>query len=362
MNNPLFKLLLLLSSLIKAWSRLQSRGLFLTNKTSPEIGYTGTGCGVRLGNAGVAMAVMKFFALGDTPYDGSVPPPFEGSEYQCLQSTILPGMMTRAYNADFIFHVGTFDTSESLNEGFICVSEAQRCFLPVKYEGDIKRGSSAYSMFCTDDVFQSRKNLFRMVEPTIDFFIVPGDNEWNECDNYNANPAIPDVVKTRWRQYFADSTSPFSKFDRAILPSGETVPNVSRQTGQNQNFFFYYSNKKIAFIGITEPLQEVNYDTFNADWISSNLSGRSLNAIVIVGQAATSSNVLAVLDNYTNIPTLYIKGNEHSYCLRFLNQSRFPKLLELTVDAFSSPPILISLVRASSGEYFFSTEKQSYGC
>jgi hypothetical protein len=109
-------------------------------------------------------------------------------------------------------------------------------------------------------------------------------------------------------------------------------------------------------------LQEVNYDTFNADWISSNLSGKSLNTIVVVGHAVTSSNMLAVLDNYTNIPTLYLKGNEHSYCQRFLNQSRFPKLLELTVDAFSSPPILISLVQTSSGEYFFLTEKQSYGC
>lgn len=217
-------------------------------------------------------------------------------------------------------------------------------------------------MFCTDDVFGSRKNLFSTVEPTIDFFIVPGDNEWNECDNYNVDPAIPDAVKTRWRQSFADDTTPFSQFDRAVLPSGETVPDVSRQVGQNQNFFFYYSNKKIAFIGITEPAQDVNYDTFNAAWISSNLSGKSFNAIVIIGHAVTSSNVQAVLDNYANIPTLYIKGNEHAYCLRFLNQSRFPRLLELTVDASSSPPILVSLVQASSGEYFFSTERQSFGC
>jgi hypothetical protein len=51
-------------------------------------------------------------------------------------------------------------------------------------------------MFCTDGVFTSRKNLFSAVEPTIDLFIVPGDNEWNECDDYNVNPAVPDVIKT----------------------------------------------------------------------------------------------------------------------------------------------------------------------
>jgi hypothetical protein len=107
----LYKLLLLFSLMIESRSRLQIRNLFFTNKPPPEVGYTGAGCGVSLVNADSTIAVMNFFAMGDTPYDSSVPPPFEGREYQCLQSTILPGMMTRANNADFIVHVGTFSSN-----------------------------------------------------------------------------------------------------------------------------------------------------------------------------------------------------------------------------------------------------------
>jgi hypothetical protein len=101
-----------------------------------------------------ATLLMKFVAFGDTPYDGNTNQLFEGSEFACLQNTMLPAIRnTLADKADFVLHVG-----------------------------DIKQGGATYSSGCTVDVFQSRKDLFSSVEPLIDFFLLVGDNEWNEVN------------------------------------------------------------------------------------------------------------------------------------------------------------------------------------
>jgi hypothetical protein len=213
-------------------------------------------------------------------------------------------------------------------------------------------------MYCTDLVFGNRRDLFQTLEPTIDFFIVPGDNEWNECNGYITNVATADVAKTLWRNYFAMGV--FAQFSRTLLPSGESAPTVIRPSDQSQNFFFYYPTKKIAFVGITEPAGDTAYDSVNANWLSSNLSGKSLKAIVIIGHASLSSNVRKVLDSYKSIPSLYVKGDSHSYCFRFVDRKKYPNLLELTVASFTMSPYLVTLRKDSkSGEHFFSIQEQA---
>lgn len=232
--------------------------------------------------------------------------------------------------------------------------------------GDVKAGSSIYSSYCNDALLGNRRDLFQTLEPDIDFFIVPGDNEWNECQGYSSTPSTADVAKTTWRKNFAEGS--FVQFGRTTLPSGETAPSVIRPSDQPQNFFFYYSTHAIAFFGITEPYGDSKYDSINAKWVSTNLAGilssnRPLKAIVITGHGSLSSSVLKELDRYKTIPTLYVKGDDHVYCFRFLNNKKYPKLVELTVASNTVSPFLVSLVKdASSGEYFFSVTKQSFGC
>jgi hypothetical protein len=185
----------------------------------------------------------------------------------------------------------------------------------------------------------------------LDFFIIPGDNEWNECDDYNTSPFVNDALKTLWRQYFASGS--FENFDRSSLPSGPS-PGVARQSGNSQNFFFYYHN--IAFFGITEPQNDSEYDSVNASWISSNLSGRVLDAIVIFGHVSPSNDVQNALNAYKDVSSLYVTGNEHGYCMKFYDLNNFPKFLELTVPAFASSPQLVSVVKDGRGEMFFHIE------
>jgi len=262
--------------------------------------------------------VMRFLAFGDTPYDEDAGFPFVGSEYACLRDTTLPNVISSyASQADFIAHVG-----------------------------DIKRGGSDNSAFCNDEFYTNRYDLFAALEPSIDLFMVPGDNEWNECDGYNNDVGVNDEAKTRWREHFSEGI--FANFDRATLPSGIPVPTVSRDGDNSQMFSFFM--ERIAFIGITEPEGDTAYDTVNANWISSTLGGEALDAIVIFGHESPSGQVLNALDNYKDVPTLYVTGNEHQFCSKFLDRGRFPDLVEVTVAAYLSEPLLISIVTEEQQE------------
>jgi len=221
--------------------------------------------------------------------------------------------------------------------------------------GDIKKGgSSYYAGFCNDEIFSSRKDLFRSLESDIDFFMSPGDNEWNECDGYRKDPRENDRVKELWREYFVSGS--FYGFDHS-LPSGAR-PDVERQSGNSQNYFFYYDDEEIAFFGITQTDSSTSssYDWVNADWVSSKLRNKSPKAVVIFGHATLSSAVRRELDD--KVPTLYVQGNDHAYCYRFMDDN----WLELTVDAYKSPPLIISIRKDDYGKHFFEVEDTGYGC
>jgi len=116
------------------------------------VGYSGTetSCNVQGPDPSdpAVTLKLKFYVMGDAPYDEEVGSPFEGDEYNCLKNTIFPSLPG---NADAIFHIG-----------------------------DIMKGGVDVTS-CNDEVFTSRLNLFNQLENNnLDFFIIPGDNEWNE--------------------------------------------------------------------------------------------------------------------------------------------------------------------------------------
>lgn len=206
-------------------SREHIRALHPTRELqgSSSLKYTGSRCNVQGPTDG--QVVMRFFAFGDTPYDPTPGPPlFQGAEYECLATTILPGMKERAGSADFVMHVGKSSLQNNRQRlMYHRITVSQGSFLcDLGFTGDIKPGSSSYSGFCNDILFGNRRDLFQTLEPDIDFFIVPGDNEWNECKGYSRTPTTADVAKTTWRKYFA--TGSFEQFGRTFLPSGETPP------------------------------------------------------------------------------------------------------------------------------------------
>jgi hypothetical protein len=314
------------------------RRMLQNGPSTKPLEYEGSGCAVQIQDAdnaaSVASLVMSFIAFGDTPYDGNRPPPFEGSDYRCLKNTILPGIKSLSKEADFVWHVG-----------------------------DIKKGGANFSMHCTDEVFRSRQKLFESVDDEIDFFIVPGDNEWLECDGYNPRPSplFPDPVKPLWRQYFASDA--LADFDHDRLASGEKNIIVRRQLPNPQNFFYYYKNAQIAFFGITDLAADSRYDPVNIDWITSKLSQRNPRAIVILGHAKLSAAVLKALEPYSGVSILYVRGDSHAHCTRYVDLKKFPWMMEMVVAAGRSAPYIVSVWKDSSTKrYFFHSKALPLRC
>lgn len=284
---------------------------------------------------------MKFLTFGDTPYDESAGPPFVGSDYACVQDTILPEAKSLSTNGtvDWIVHVV-----------------------------DIKKGSDANSAFCNDEVFTTRYSLFTAVEPELDFLLLAGDNEFSgECDGWTPDAIDGDIdpVQSLWRSYFTNNE--FAGLDKTTPVWG--TPVFQRQEGYPENFFMYYAELNLVIFGITEPAADNAYNIINADFIQTELSHLGANpadAIIIFGHAAveTSGNldhVFDVLDGYSNIPMLYVMGNDHKYKMDFYAPSRLPKLMQLTVEAFKSAPLLVSVVDVEGDNYFY-VEKISASC
>jgi hypothetical protein len=286
-----------------------------------------------------ANTIIKFLCFGDTPYDEECLPEegeqlFKGEDYQCLQNEILPGVKQLADVADFIVHIG-----------------------------DIKRGSSMFSQYCTDELFTDRANLFAMTEPEIDFLLVPGDNEFSsECDGWTGGTGSG-PVKDLWCDKF--TTGEFANLDRQD-PVWGTPSIFKRLAGNPENFFFYYDHLNIAFFGITEPDGDNEYNSLNANFIDAELNSLDQDpaAIVIFGHSNLETanpldNVLDTLEaSWKLVPILYVMGNDHKYKMDYLAPSRLPKTMELTVEAFKAAPLLVSIVK-EGGERYFHVEKQT---
>ena len=226
--------------------------------------------------------------------------------------------------------------------------------------GDIKKGNTRYQDYCTQEVFNSRKDLFAKMEPNykkngndgVDFLLLVGDNEWNECVPY-------EKTKQLWRDTFATS-NPFNDFDRTLPYGGDSV-SIERQSGTPENYYFYYDNLQLAFFGITEPSGDVDHDTINANWISQKLTnlvettGQLPRAMVLAGHSGMSGEVLSVLEDYRSIPTLYVNGNSHAYDFECIDG--FPNIVELTVEAFDLAPMLVTLVQNGDGDVLFHVQR-----
>jgi hypothetical protein len=220
----------------------------------------------------------------------------------------------------------------------------------------IKGNNSGSNKRCSNASFESRKTLFSQCS---NFLLVPGDNEWNDCEGYDIN-SNSDEMRAMWRDKFANEQSPFHQFSNDFPSAvGGDRPNIIRHKSNPENLFFTYN--EIGFFGLNLPAGEnyiENRSLFdiNAQWIEDNLDVETCNlkSIVLFGHTDPSREVNAKLHNYYNacstIPTLVIVGNTHpsTYCMK-KSDNRFT----LTVEAFQSGPLLVSIVHDTDGFHFF---------
>jgi len=243
------------------------------------------------------------------------------------------------------------------------------------HAGDILKGSNTFagSKRCQSYAFGSRKELFRAGK---NFVILPGDNEWNECFGYDIN-SNSDPSRQMWRDYFADTTSPMNQFNTDFPETlgfpGGSRPDIDRKDTNPE--LFYFSHNKIAFFGLNQVTGPAYIDgtTINEDWIEDRLSldtNCELESIVIVAHRMPEQTVYDRVDSYfamcggSALPILTVTGDVHprDYCM-----TRSNNRLHLTVEAFRSGPIKVSVVRDPNGfegDFFhvFDTQPVGGGC
>ncbi|RPH60833.1 MAG: hypothetical protein EHM89_08250, partial [Acidobacteria bacterium] len=195
--------------------------------------------------------------------------------------------------------------------------------------GDIKSGGGT----CAESWYQSMAASLRTL--SIPAFIVPGDNEWNDCSN-------PTQAWGLWVKHLM-----------AIEQFFCGVPLVERQSVRPENFAFVKSgvlfigiNKVSGGLGSGETQTRLQQD---GDWITLQMQskGNSVRAAVIFAQARPSGSPLeSMLGNAASAfgkPVLYIHGDGHSwtYDEGYLE----PNITKVQVDrgSITHPPVHVTV-------------------
>jgi hypothetical protein len=166
--------------------------------------------------------------------------------------------------------------------------------------GDIKSGSTP----CEEEVYKKVANyLKKLLIPT---FIVPGDNEWNDCTD-------PGKAWTLWEKYFLGFEN-----------NWKDVSDIERQDTRPENFSF--NLKGVLFIGINlvggrihDPEEWSQRHGQNVDWIRKMFAKykEEVRAAVILAQADPKDKhedfmtPFRVLCKIFKKPILFLNGDGH---------------------------------------------------
>ena len=246
------------------------------------------------------ITLVTFYAMGDVPY--------APAEDVLLPQQIsdLPG------DAEFVIHLG-----------------------------DIKRGLP----LCNEAVYQKVAGMLSKSAAPV--FIIPGDNEWNDC-------LLPDQAWKYWDKYFM-------RFDRRWPHNLE----VSRHEIRNENFAFVKNN--VLFIGLNivggrvHDRQEWKLrHAVGLDWVKSNLqrSGKDISSLVLLGHAKPAMNHQDFFDPLNTVaadfgkPVLYLHGDGHKWI--YDRPFKAQNILRVEVDQGGiAPPLKVSITNHPAQPFDF---------
>jgi hypothetical protein len=205
--------------------------------------------------------------------------------------------------------------------------------------GDIKTGASA----CDEAVYLSVAAQLRALEvPT---FIIPGDNEWNDCDD-------PDQAWGFW-----DAT--FMGFD----DHWPGAPVVERQAERRENFA--WAEENVLLMGINLVGGKIHdQDEWNtrmqqdADWVADHFANAAdvVYAAVVFGHALPASKHDLFFEQFRAAaatfgrPVLYLHGDGHVW----IQNRPWPEtnILRVEVDAGGKADPVRVTVSADDPETF----------
>lgn len=250
-------------------------------------------------NDGVSVPVT-FYAMGDVPYAP------DEDELLRRQISELPD------DADFVVHLG-----------------------------DIKRGLP----LCSESVYRKVARLLR--GSTSPVFIIPGDNEWNDCFS-------PDQAWKHWDNYFM-------RFERH-WPHGFSV---TRQKVREENFAFVRND--VLFIGLNivggrvHDRQEWKLrHASGVDWVKESLrqAGQRIRSLVVFGHARPAKIHDDFFDPFSTVaeefarPVLYLHGDGHKWV--YDRPFRAKNILRVEVDQGGiAPPLKVSVTHDSATPFRF---------
>lgn len=186
----------------------------------------------------------------------------------------------------------------------------------VVHLGDIKAGKDRG---CEETFYQTTHDA--LLTAPVPAYIIPGDNEWNDCDDMDAAWAL-------WDQYFG-----------AFEQNYTDGPTVIRQTIRPENFAFIQG--EVAFIGINnvgnQQVGQLDWGQLhrdNAAWVTEILDGPGAltNSAVIFGHAHPRRSLAEAMTSYEQ-PVLYLMGDLHNYDVAVPHRVVAPNLTRVILDA-----------------------------
>jgi hypothetical protein len=192
-------------------------------------------------------------------------------------------------------------------------SQAQFVF----HVGDIKSGKSP----CYEDNYKLVAGYLKQMNVPV--FIIPGDNEWNDCEH-------PDQAWNYWNKYF-------KRFDQ----NWEVSFEVQRQKNYPVNIAFVQND--VLFIALNmvggRIHDQAEWDKMlqNAvEWVNQQLQKKEVLAAVILAQANPDDKHKLFMDQFLPIvksfrqPVLLIHGDGHEWI--FDETWQVPNLMRIQVD------------------------------
>ncbi|MBC8402420.1 MAG: hypothetical protein H8E14_13105 [Candidatus Marinimicrobia bacterium] len=187
----------------------------------------------------------------------------------------------------------------------------------VFHVGDIKSGSTP----CDEDNYALVADYLKQL--TVPVFIVPGDNEWNDCED-------PIQAWNYWEQYFM-------AFDQ----NWDVPFEVQRQIGYPVNSTFVQN--EILFIALNlvggRIHDQAEWDAMQqnaVDWIEQQLQRKRLLATVVLAQANPDEKHQLFMDQFLPLvdkfkyPLLFIHGDGHHWI--YDDPWLVPNLIRIQVD------------------------------
>lgn len=212
--------------------------------------------------------------------------------------------------------------------------------------GDIKSGSSP----CDEKVYSKVAGYLKKLDvPT---FIVPGDNEWNDCDD-------PETAWHFWVKYFMEFEN-----------NWKLETKIYRQNELKENFAF--TSKGVLFIGLNLVGGLVHDSTewrerhiSNANWIEThfNRNKKDVWAAVIIAQANPGEKHLDFMSKFLisaeqfSKPIIFIHGDGH----RWIYEESWlkPNIIRIQVDKGGIAPPL-KLIMNPESKNIISYDREQY--